>query len=128
VTGPGKLDVHKNMMKFSHFCLPLALTSAACAPTIYQFEATPSKVCKGQTAKLHWNATHGGSITATPPNESPGTVFGQGSSVVTPQASGTYQLQSKNVILTEEREVRVEVTEPCSEPGPAVAAAPAPAP
>jgi|GEM_PF-6072695 len=113
------------MMKPSHFCLPLLLAAAACTPTIYQFEATPSKVCKGQTATLHWNATHGGSITATPPNESPGTVFGQGSSLVTPQASGTYHFQSKNVILTEEQDVRVEVLDPCTEPqpGPAGAAA-----
>jgi hypothetical protein len=111
------------MMKFSHFCTPLLLALAACTPTIYQFEATPSKVCKGQTTTLHWNATHGGSITATPPNESPGAVFGQGSSVVTPQASGTYQFQSKNVILTKEQDVRVEVTDPCTAPAPAVAAA-----
>jgi hypothetical protein len=105
--------------------MPLLLASVACTPTIYQFEATPSKVCKGQTATLHWNATHGGSITATPPNESPGKVFGQGSSVVTPRASGTYRLQSKNVILTEDRDVRVEVLDPCTEAEPAVAAAPA---
>ena len=123
MTGSGEARRNQNMMKFSHFCTPLLLAFAACTPTIYQFEATPSKVCKGQTATLHWNATHGGSITATPPNESPGTVFGQGSSVVTPQASGTYHFQSKNVILTEEQDVRVEVTDPCTAPGPAVAAA-----
>jgi hypothetical protein len=116
------------MTKSSHFCLTLLLASVACTPTIHQFDATPSKVCKGQTTTLRWNATHGGSITATPPNESPGTVFGQGSSVVTPKVSGTYQLQSKNVVLTEERDVRVEVLDPCTEPGPAVATAPAGAP
>lgn len=114
------------MMKTSHFCTPLLLVFAACTPTIYQFEATPSKVCKGQTATLHWNATHGGSITATPPNESPGAVFGQGSSVVTPQASGTYHFESKNIILTEGQDVRVEVTDPCTAPAPAVAAAATP--
>lgn len=112
------------MMKFSHFCVPVLLASAACTPTIYQFEATPSSVCKGQSTTLHWNATHGGSITASPPNESPGTVFGQGSSVVTPKASGTYTFQSKHIILTEEKDVKVEVTDPCTQP----AAVPAPAP
>jgi hypothetical protein len=115
------------MMKFSHFCLPLLLAAVGCAPKIFQFEATPSKVCKGQTATLHWNASHGGTITATPPNESPGTVFGQGSSVVTPQASGTYRFESKRLITSTEQEVHVEVLDPCTEPGPAVAAAPAPA-
>ena len=115
-------------MNFSRLCLPLLLASAACAPTIYQFEATPSKVCKGQTTTLRWNATRGGTITATPPNESPGTVFGQGSAVVTPQASGTYRFESKKLIATTEQEVRVEVTDPCTEPQPAVAAAPATAP
>jgi hypothetical protein len=43
---------------------------------------------------------------------------------VTPQASGTYHFQSKNVILTEEQDVRVEVIDPCTQPAPAVAAAP----
>jgi hypothetical protein len=103
------------MLKLTHCALPLLLAFTACTPTIYQFEASPAKVCKGQSSKLSWNATHGGSITASPPNESPGQVFGQGTSVVTPQASGTYHLEARNVILTEGSDVRVEVTGSCEQ-------------
>lgn len=111
------------MPKLTHCCLPLLLAFAACTPTIYQFEASPARVCKGQSSKLSWNATHGGSITASPPNESPGEVFGQGSSVVTPKGSGSYHLESKNVIFTEGSDVRVEVTDTCDQ---AAATPPAP--
>ena len=123
--GSGEARHTTTMIKLSYFCTPLLLTFAACAPTIYQFEATPSRVCKGQSSTLRWNASHGGSITASPPNESPGKVFGQGSSVVTPQASGTYHLESRLVVLTEGRDVRVEVVDPCDQPAPTAAAAPA---
>jgi hypothetical protein len=112
--GRGK-PTSQTMLKLIHFCLPLFLGSAACVPTIHQFEASPAKVCKGQSSRLSWNATHGGSITASPPNDSPGQVFGQGTSVVTPKASGTYHLESKNVILTEGSDVRVEVTDTCDQ-------------
>ncbi len=117
------------MFKLIHCALPLLLAFAACTPTIYQFEASPAKICKGQSSRLSWNATHGGSITASPPNDSPGQVFGQGTSVVTPKASGTYHLESKNVVLTEGSDVRVEVTDTCGEAAAAPAAAtPAAAP
>ena len=125
VTTSGEARRNQNMMKFSHLYAPLLLASAACSPTIYQFQATPSSVCKGQSTTLRWNANHGGTITASPPNDSPGTVFGQGSSVVTPKASGTYQFQAKHLLLTSEQDVKVEVADTCNEPAPAAAAAPA---
>jgi hypothetical protein len=101
------------MTKLFQLCVPVLLATAACSPTIYQFEASPSRVCKGQTSTLSWNATHGGSITATPPNESPGQVFGQGTSVVTPQASGTYHLESRHIVFSSGQDVRVDVTDSC---------------
>ncbi len=101
------------MTKLAYSFIPLLLATAACAPTIYQFEATPSRVCKGQSSTLSWNASHGGSITATPPNESPGQVFGQGTSVVTPQASGTYHLESRHVVFSSGQDVGVDVTDAC---------------
>lgn len=104
------------MTKRAHLCLPALLATAACAPTIYQFEATPSRICKGQSSTLSWNATRGGSITATPPNASPGQVFGQGTSVVTPQASGTYHLESRHFIFSSGQDVHVDVTDPCEKP------------
>ena len=118
------------MLKLTYCSLPLLLAFSACVPVIHQFQASPAKVCKGQSSKLSWDATHGGSITASPPNDSPGQVFGQGSSVVTPKASGTYHFESKNVILTEGSDVRVEVTDTCGEPAatPAAAAPAAAAP
>jgi hypothetical protein len=45
---------------------------------------------------------------------------------VTPQASGTYHFQAKNIILTEEQDVKVDVTDPCTQPAATAAAAPAP--
>ena len=113
------------MLKLIHCAAPLLLAFAACTPTIYQFEASPAKVCKGQSSKLSWNATHGGDLTASPPNDSPGQVFGQGTSIVTPNASGTYHLEARNVIFTEGSDVRVEVTDTCGEAAaPSAAAAP----
>jgi hypothetical protein len=97
----------------SAFCLLLAC-SAGCAPTIYQFDATPARVCKGQSSTLHWKSTHRGSITASPPNDSPGVVFSEGSSVVTPQASGTYHLEATRLLFfSSSKDVQVEVAEPC---------------
>ena len=55
----------------------LASFAGACSPTIYRFEARPSTVCKGQTSTLSWAASNRGSITASPPNESPGEVFAE---------------------------------------------------
>lgn len=106
-------------------CLALASFACACSPTIYRFEATPNKVCKGQTSTLSWAASNRGSITAAPPNESPGEVFAEGTSIVTPQASGTYHLESATLLASSGRDVRVEVTESC-EPASA-SAAPTPA-
>src|SRR5687768_5558022 len=105
-------------------CLALASFVCACSPTIYRFEATPSKVCKGQTSTLSWAASNRGSINASPPNESPGDVFAEGTSIVTPQASGTYHLESATLIASSGRDVRVEVIENC-EPESAAAAVPA---
>ena len=105
-------------------CLLLAASSGACAPTIYRFDATPSRVCKGQTSTLSWAASTRGSITASPPNESPGEVFAEGTSIVTPQASGTYHLESSTLIASSGQHVRVEVDPTCEQPG----AAPAPSP
>ena len=74
-----------------------------------------------------WSATasNRGSITASPPNESPGEVFAEGTSIVTPQASGTYHLESATLIASSGQDVRVEVTDSCG-PAPAPAASPAP--
>lgn len=112
-------------MARASFGVGLALASfiGACSPTIYRFEATPSRVCKGQTATLSWAASNRGSITADPPNESPGEVFAEGTSIVTPQASGTYRLESATLIASSGQEVRVEVTEGCEQAS--AAAAPA---
>jgi len=104
-------------------CVALASFVCACSPTIYRFEATPSKVCKGQTSTLSWAASNRGSISASPPNESPGEVFAEGTSIVTPQASGTYHLESATLIASSGQDVRVEVTESC-EPASAPTAAP----
>ncbi len=111
------------MTNLSYLFLPLVLFATACAPTIYNFDATPSSVCKGASSTLRWKSTHRGSITATPPNESPGSVFSEGSSVVTPQASGTYHLESTNIVLSSSRDVRVEVTDACAPAAPAAAPA-----
>src|SRR6185295_48136 len=94
-----------------------------CTPTIYNFDATPSSICKGASSTLRWRASHRGNITATPPNESPGTVFSEGSSVVTPQASGSYHLESTNIILSSGSDVRVEVTDACPTTAPTAAPA-----
>lgn len=105
-------------------CLLLAVSAGGCAPTIYRFDATPSRVCKGQTSTLSWAASNRGSISASPPNESPGEVFAEGTSIVTPQASGTYHLESATLIASSGQDVRVEVDPTCDQPG----AAPAPSP
>ncbi len=104
------------MTKLFYSCMPVLLATVTCAPTIYQFQATPSRVCKGQSSTLSWNATHGGSITATPPNESPGQVFGQGTSVVKPQASGSYHLESRHIVFSSGQDVHVDVTDTCDQP------------
>ena len=116
---------------FVVICLLLGTSTAACAPTIYRFDATPSRVCKGQTSTLSWAASNRGSITASPPNESPGEVFAEGTSIVTPQASGTYHLESATLIASSGQDVRVEVDSSCDQPGAAPAegsASPPPSP
>lgn len=102
---------------------PLLALLGGCAPTIYHFEATPNRVCKGEKATLRWAATHGGNITASPPNESPGAVFGEGASVVTPSASGSYHLEATNVIFSSGADVRVDVDACAAPPAPEQASA-----
>jgi hypothetical protein len=90
--------------------LPVLLLGAGCA-SIHHFDASSSKVCKGESVTLSWDATAKGEISATPPNSSPGSVFAQGTSVVTPNASGRYHLEVSTLVASDSRDVNVEVTE-----------------
>lgn len=99
------------MLKIAIACaVPLVLTSLGCA-SIQRFDATPSKVCRGESVTLSWDATAKGSISATPPNSSPGSVFAQGTSVVAPSVSGTYHLEVSTLVASDSRDVKVEVTD-----------------
>lgn len=99
------------MLKIAIACaVPLVLSTLGCA-SIQRFEANPSKVCRGESVTLSWDATATGDITATPPNSSPGKVFAQGTSVVTPTASGTYHLEASTLIASDGRDVKVEVAD-----------------
>jgi len=99
------------MLKIALVCaIPLALGSAGCA-SIQHFDANPSKVCRGESVTLSWDATAKGRISATPPNDSPGSVFAQGTSVVTPSASGTYHLEVSTLVASDSRDVKVEVAD-----------------
>jgi hypothetical protein len=102
-------EIDKNMLKIAiACCVPLALTSLGCA-SIQHFDANPAKVCRGESVTLSWDATVKGSITATPPNESPGSVMAQGTSVVTPSVTGNYELEVSTLVASAKRDVKVEV-------------------
>jgi hypothetical protein len=99
------------MLKIVTVCaVPVVLASAACA-SIQHFEATPAKVCRGESVTLSWDATAPGSISATPPNASPGSVLAQGTSVVTPSVSGRYHLEVSTLVASDARDVNVDVTD-----------------
>jgi hypothetical protein len=91
-------------------CASLVLTSLGCA-SIQRFDASPARVCKGESVTLSWDATASGSISATAPNESPGSVLAQGTSVVTPTSSGSYHLEVSTLVASDQRDVKVEVTD-----------------
>jgi len=95
--------------------LPAALLGAGCAK-VHHFEASPPKICRGESVTLSWDATARGEIRATPPNSSPGSVFAQGTSVVTPTASGRYHLEVSTLVASDSSDVAVEVAEGKSVP------------
>jgi len=104
------------MIERCHFlAFSAALLSGGCAK-VHQFTATPAKVCRGESVTLSWDATARGAITASPPNSSPGSVFAQGTSVVTPSASGKYHLEVSTLVASDARDVSVEVAEGKSAP------------
>src|SRR5262245_11686548 len=90
--------------------LPALLLGAGCA-SIHHFDASPAKICKGESVTLSWDATAKGEISAAPPNTSPGSVFAQGTSVVTPTVSGRYHLEVSTLVTSDSRGVDVEVAE-----------------
>lgn len=90
--------------------LPALLAASACV-SIHHFDANPAKICRGESVTLSWDATARGEISATSPNSSPGSVFAQGSSVVTPTASGRYHLEVSSLVASDSRDVNVEVAE-----------------
>lgn len=97
------------------FMLSASLLGSGCAK-VHHFTASPAKVCRGESVTLSWDATARGAISATPPNDSPGSVFAQGTSVVTPSASGRYQLVASTLVASDARDVSVEVVEGKSAP------------
>lgn len=88
----------------------MILGNIGCA-SIQHFEASASKVCRGESVTLSWDATAAGSISATPPNSSPGSVLAQGTSVVTPTATGNYHLEVSTLVASDSRDVKVEVAD-----------------
>jgi len=119
--GALSLRVHHDMSRPSlptitpSFTLSLTLSLAGCA-SIHHFDANPSRVCRGESVTLSWDATARGAISASPPNDSPGSVLAQGTSVVTPTASGSYHLEVSTLVTSDSRDVNVEVADGKSAP------------
>ena len=86
-----------------------AVLAAGCTPSINNFRAEPTVICKGAQTTLTWTATADGALSALPADASLGAVAATGSQAVAPAATTTYRLTVKHLGKSAWREVGVEV-------------------
>jgi len=89
--------------------VPLLLLCAGCGPAIYTFHVAPNRICGGDHVKLDWTASKAGTISAQPPQATPGEVPATGAATVTPTSSVRYHLEVSNFWGSAARDNDVEL-------------------
>ena len=89
--------------------LPLLLSCASCAPSIYSFHVAPRRICSGDSITLDWNASKAGTISAEPPQPTLGEVPEQGTASLLPTSSARFHLEVSNLWGSAGRDNDVEV-------------------
>ena len=81
----------------------------ACGPKINHLRAEPNVVCPGSPVFLSWDASAGGTLSATPPDSSLSDVSSAGCTRVNPRSTTRYTLEVRNLFGSDKRQVDVDV-------------------
>lgn len=98
--------------------LAMAVTAAGCGPNVSAFAAKPNVICSGSQTRLSWDATKGGTLTASPPTSGTGSVESQGSVMVAPTTTTRFHLEVSSLFGQDGRDVDVSVLAASDAPKP----------